>query len=440
MVKFALVSREKVPTIKHSSPIKSKKKSYDVLDELMNLRPPTNNKYDKVKDNSLDTSSFNLQEIIKDISIKNIDYRDALINSLYAQVEYLREDALIKNDVIKQLINKIHTADCTAKTSPLIDTIKIDDTHVGTKREIVNYASGIIENDDAEKVFITNEDYFYNDDSDDENEINHESSFSDFDKKIPRKFRYTLSSTAVSTPTKATINTSSSSASSSDDGRHKFSERYQWEKHSSGVASRILDKMGYKGKGLGKEENGITEAITTDKLGKIDTSKKTTIGKRKLLYILSSSMLNRMDGERLCNKEVEVKVQCHGGCTIRCLYSHLPHVINSKPDFILLHMGSNDCSNKTSDEVLKELTNLINHLKLLLPCCTVILSAPIVRSDNNTAAAVQKNLNVKIRKLLFPYLDNSNIGYDHLGKKGLHLNDHGTKKMARNIISLVKRL
>ena len=107
MVIFGLFTREKVSTIKHSSPIKSNNKSYDVLDELMNLRRPTNNNYDKVKDNSLDTSSFNLQKIIKDISIKNIDYRDALINSLYAQVEYLSEDALTKNDVIKQLINKI---------------------------------------------------------------------------------------------------------------------------------------------------------------------------------------------------------------------------------------------------------------------------------------------------------------------------------------------
>ena len=39
------------------------------------------------------------------------------------------------------------------------------------------------------------------------------------------------------------------------------SERFAWEKHSSGVATKIMNKMGYKGKGLGKRENGITETI-----------------------------------------------------------------------------------------------------------------------------------------------------------------------------------
>ena len=45
-----------------------------------------------------------------------------------------------------------------------------------------------------------------------------------------------------------------------------------------------------------------------------------------------------------------------------------------------------------------------------------------------------------MRKLSYPYLDNSNITYTHLSNKGLHLNHHGTKIMASNIISLIKRL
>ena len=37
-------------------------------------------------------------------------------------------------------------------------------------------------------------------------------------------------------------------------------------------------------------------------------------------------------------------------------------------------------------------------------------------------------------------MDNSNIFEFHLGKRGLHFNDHGIRKMASNIISLIKRL
>ena len=38
-----------------------------------------------------------------------------------------------------------------------------------------------------------------------------------------------------------------------------------WEKYSSGFASRMLEKMGYKGKGLGKTGEGIIEPITAKK-------------------------------------------------------------------------------------------------------------------------------------------------------------------------------
>ena len=42
--------------------------------------------------------------------------------------------------------------------------------------------------------------------------------------------------------------------------------------------------------------------------------------KRKLTYIESDSMLNKIDETRL-SKMVDVKVRCHGGCTIQGMYS-----------------------------------------------------------------------------------------------------------------------
>ena len=34
-----------------------------------------------------------------------------------------------------------------------------------------------------------------------------------------------------------------------------------WEQHSSGYGTKILNKMGYSGKGLGKNENGIINPV-----------------------------------------------------------------------------------------------------------------------------------------------------------------------------------
>ena len=42
-------------------------------------------------------------------------------------------------------------------------------------------------------------------------------------------------------------------------------ERFLWEKYSTSVVSKIMEKMGYKGKGLGKAENGFVEPISGKK-------------------------------------------------------------------------------------------------------------------------------------------------------------------------------
>ena len=92
--------------------------------------------------------------------------------------------------------------------------------------------------------------------------------------------------------------------------------------------------MGYKGKGLGKTENGITETIKikTRELSITDHMKK------KKLYILSDSILNQMDEKRL-SKMLDVKVHCHGGCMVKCMYTHSAPVVKLKPEFILLHVA-----------------------------------------------------------------------------------------------------
>ena len=151
-------------------------------------------------------------------------------------------------------------------------------------------------------------------------------------------------------------------------------------------------------------------------------------------------MLNQMDEVRLSRGNIKVKVRCHGGCTIKCMYSHLPSMINLKPEYIMLHIGTNDCTSKTSDEVLKELIKLTEHIKYMLPSSSLIISLPTVRADNITANQIIKNFNLKLKRLGYMFLDNSNLNISHLGKKGLHFNDHGIRIMASNIISLIKRL
>lgn len=224
------------------------------------------------------------------------------------------------------------------------------------------------------------------------------------------------------------------------DGKFKFANQFTWERHSSGIASKLLDKMGYRGEGLGKYENGMKEAIDAKPANKFKTEEKKSNEdtNRKKICILSGSMLNRLDGKRLSNDHVDVRIRCHGGCTIKCLYTHLPWAFALQPEHIIIHVGTNDCAKKTSDEVLKELFDVRIYIQKVLPSCKIWFSLPLVRTDDKRANIIIRHLNIKMMKLCDMVLDNSNIKECHLSRKGLHLNDHGTKLMARNIISHIK--
>ena len=232
----------------------------------------------------------------------------------------------------------------------------------------------------------------------------------------------------------ATMNTASNC---DEEGRYKFANTFKWEKHSSGFASKMLNKMGFtEGKGLGKRENGIKEPIN---IAKLNVDKRNN-HERKLIYILSDSMLNRIDAERLSNVNYEVKKYSHGGCKIECMYSHLPEIFQQKPHVIILHVGSNNCVNSTSDKVLKELGKLKIRIQKALPFCKIYYSLPTIRMDNSKANIIIRNLNTKVKKQNYLLVDNSNISEYHIGKKGLHLNAHGIRRVASNIISFIRQL
>ena len=95
-------------------------------------------------------------------------------------------------------------------------------------------------------------------------------------------------------------------------------------------------------------------------------------------------MLNQIDKTCLC-KYGSVKVRCHGGCIVNYMYSHLPTLLTDKPDSVLLHIPTNDCVWKTSDQVQLEIINLKENIKKILSSCTVTISQPTIRTDDAKA-------------------------------------------------------
>ena len=199
--------------------------------------------------------------------------------------------------------------------------------------------------------------------------------------------------------------------------RNKFHEKYLISKEKP----NIEDKEDI-------EDVNIVNKTTTDQAG---TWKKGTC------VIVGDSMLYGID-EKKISKKIPVKVRCFPGASIKDMYHYLIPIIAKTPDYIILHVGTNDAPSKSSREIIDDLLSLKSFILSKLSRCKVIISTPIMRTDNAKATLTIKNMCEHLDVLNIDIVDNKNIAGNHLGRKGLHLNNYGVTRFAMNFIAKVR--
>ena len=115
-------------------------------------------------------------------------------------------------------------------------------------------------------------------------------------------------------------------------------------------------------------------------------------------------------------------------------------IIEKEPDYIILHVGTNDAITSSPQQIVDDLLALKLFVKEKLKNCEVILSLPTKRNDNGKAASNVLLVNEKLLQLKIKTIHHSNITDSHLSKRGLHLNNQGTVRLAMNFIFSVKRI
>ena len=403
-------------------------KTYDVLDDLMGLSQPQQISSEEESEHQSHEENNEYDEYI--------DSLHTTIDKLRGLIDFFREEMAEKNLLIRALIFQ------NANDAPTVD---FDLMHTEAQCPASSpHHNPNIPQEISTPIILTENDHAQ--DSSPEPQNNETDGEAGHDGDLD---------------TSTSSSSSTSSTSSKDTGSlFKFEQKFPWEKHNNGVGSQILDKMNYKGGGLGKNENGIGEPITVAPADLPKTSKNTGKAmnrekvsfvrevnepqnrpaqkKKKKMYIISDSMLNGLDEKRLARDNFDVKLSCHGGCTIGCAYMHLDPVVTYNPDVILVHIGTNDCSSKWSYDVYDDLKDFFVHINSLLPRAEIVISLPTYRTDNSKANVTLTNFSFNlVRNNEFNYLDNSNIYEQHLGKKGLHFNSKGVKQIAKNIISFI---
>ena len=119
---------------------------------------------------------------------------------------------------------------------------------------------------------------------------------------------------------------------------------------------------------------------------------------------------------------------------------YLKPLQRKKPTNVILHVGTNDSINHDAGTVINDLLDLKPSIDKELPNCTVVISLPMLRTDNKKANHTLKAVKKKLKGLKINTMDNDDIVRDHLGRSGLHLNAKGNAIFVSNIVNKLRCL
>ena len=114
-------------------------------------------------------------------------------------------------------------------------------------------------------------------------------------------------------------------------------------------------------------------------------------------------------------------------------------LLQKKPSHIIVHAGTNGAYHSTSREILNKLLNFKPLIQENLPDCKVFISTPTLRSDNEKATLAVNQLTNHLLQLNIDIVGNRNTISKHLSRKGLHLNESGSRCLARNFLEHIKK-
>ncbi len=105
---------------------------------------------------------------------------------------------------------------------------------------------------------------------------------------------------------------------------------------------------------------------------------------------------------------------------------------------MILHIGTNDVkdNSKSAEVVAAGILNLGTQVKESLPRTKVSFSSITVRKDRHSIQNKIENVNAILQHICiennWTYIDNSNIDYTSLNRRGLHLTKNGSSITSKN--------
>ena len=165
---------------------------------------------------------------------------------------------------------------------------------------------------------------------------------------------------------------------------------------------------------------------------------------KRSTYIVGDSMVKDVKGWELkksCDENENIFVKPFSGSTVKDMNSYCQPVIDRAPDQILLHVGTNDLSNKQKSDVniAQDIIDLAKRIES--HHINVVVSGLVPRYDRYEPKRVR--VNYILRDLClehkFKYCEHSNIdASNHLNRSKVLLNKAGVSIFANNLLQATR--
>jgi hypothetical protein len=172
------------------------------------------------------------------------------------------------------------------------------------------------------------------------------------------------------------------------------------------------------------------------------------VNQGRRIFIAADSMTQRIRKKELYSHiNGFATIKSFPGVTPNYLHHYiLPHLIEHCPDTLLLHVGTNDLTNrdKSASQIAEDILSA-GKTAIRFGVNSILLSGLVLRRNGVPLEIKRKNVNAILKENCtlnpsFSYIDNDNITLDDLYEDRVHLVESGSIKLANNFINAINAL
>ena len=130
------------------------------------------------------------------------------------------------------------------------------------------------------------------------------------------------------------------------------------------------------------------QSITTESINNTDNNsvqQKNEVWRKGTTLILRRSTIFGLRGKKI-SRNRKIKAKYRPGVKIKDMYHYAILLLEKKSENIILHLGTNDASYKSSANILKCLIELKDFIQdKMLSCKKVVISSPTLRTNKESA-------------------------------------------------------